>query len=88
MRAVLSSLLLSAVMMGVGCGGGDSAAIKEHAKIVEEMCACKDADCAKKVDSKESSWRMKNYKGLSKQDKGKMKNARQKLVECRDKLTK
>ena len=87
MRKLLSSVVLCGAFALTACGGGgDSAAVKEYKGLVKEGCACKDIDCAKAVDKKEQDWRMANYKGLSKDDKGAMKNARQEFTKCRDAL--
>lgn len=89
MRRIFGSLVLGGSLFLFACGGGgDSDAIKTYKGFVKEACACKDAACAKAVAKKESSWRMENYKGLSKDDRGNMKNVRQDFTKCRDKLTK
>ncbi len=86
---VLKSAILIGTIALAACGGdSDSEKIKAFKEIVKEGCACKDAECAKAVDKKESSWRMENYQGLSKDEKGSMKNARQEFTKCRDELTK
>lgn len=90
MNTLLKSALLCGSLSLLACGGGesDSESIKEFKAIAKEGCECKDADCAKAASKKESDWRMKNYKGLSKEDRGKMKNARQSFTKCIDTLTK
>jgi hypothetical protein len=42
-----------ALGMFVGCGGGDTAKAKD---LKDKMCACKDADCAKKVNEEAEKW--------------------------------
>ncbi len=90
MRRLIGQVLLGGSLFLFACGGSgsDSDAIKTYKGFAKEMCACKDATCAKAVNKKEQSWRMANYKSLSKDDRGKMKNTRQGFTKCRNKLTK
>ena len=53
MKNILRSGAVLAMVLGLGaCGGKAGEAIGEMKKIKTEMCACKDADCVKKVSEK------------------------------------
>ena len=57
-RAVLLSLGLGLFLVAsVGCG---SKVVKEFEKIKDEMCGCKDKECAEKVNKKFDEWLKKN----------------------------
>lgn len=89
MHQLLCSILIFGSASLVACGGSsDTEKVKAFKEIVKEACACKDAECAKTVNKKESDWRMANYKDLTSDEKGSMKNARQEFTKCRDTLTK
>ena len=91
MRAIkflFSSMFLAgAIAGGAACGGGE---IGELEKLADEMCACKDAACAKKVEEKAE----KAAEGLKKKDKADFSEDEQKklmaigkkMMECQAKI--
>ncbi len=57
-RAVFLSLGLGLFLVAsVGCG---SKVVKEFEKVKDEMCACKDKECAEEVNKKFEEWMDKN----------------------------
>jgi hypothetical protein len=71
-KVFLLSLGLGAFLVASsGCG---SKVVKEFEKIKDEMCACKDKDCAEKVNKKFEDWLKKNEK--AKGSKGQQEKAK------------
>jgi hypothetical protein len=59
MKKLLVGGLLAASLALAGCGKAD-AALKELETLKKDACACKDADCANKVETKFEDWMKKN----------------------------
>jgi hypothetical protein len=91
----MRNLLLAGLLLGsvLGCGKKDpfDAALDEIGTIKDKMCACKDKDCAEKVDKEFEAWRdgLKDKIGDSKpnadQDK-KGEDIRAAMRKCQESL--
>jgi hypothetical protein len=80
-KVFLLSLGLGAFLVASsGCG---SKVVKEFEKIKDEMCACKDKDCAEKVNKKFEDWLKKNEKAKgSKGQQEKAKKVAEEYTKC------
>ena len=52
MKKIIIALVLPFSLSIAACGGGDSSTVGKLGKLADEMCACKNAECADKVDAK------------------------------------
>ena len=78
-----SMFLAGAIAGGAACGGGE---IGELEKLADEMCACKDAECAKKVEEKLGKLKGKDPSEYSEGDQKKIAAAAMKVMSCQSKL--
>jgi len=80
-RATLLSIGLGLFLVGsAGCG---SKVVKEFEKIKEEMCACKDKECAETINKKFDEWMDKNVNAKgSKGQKNKAKKIADQYTQC------
>ncbi len=80
-------------LLSFGCkkkGGGDANAMAKMTEYKEKMCACKDADCAKKVSDDMSKWG-EQFKGdkapkMSEADQKKATEIGMAMAECMTKV--
>ena len=83
LKAVICAVGLSSLMLA-GCG---NSVVKEAEALADEICACKDAECAKKVQEKFMEWAKKNKdaKG-SESDIEKLTAVSKRIMECAMKI--
>lgn len=81
MKVFLLSLGLGAFFVaGAGCG---SKVVKEFEKIKDDMCECKDKECAEKVNKDFEEWLKKNEKAKgSKGQQEKAKKVAEEYTKC------
>jgi hypothetical protein len=88
LKLLLSSMFVAGLVAGSAACGGNP--VGEIEKLADEMCECKDVDCAKKVAEKMEKVGEK-YKGKKEEDfsddqKAKLMAATMKMMECQSKL--
>ncbi|HLU68118.1 MAG TPA: hypothetical protein VKZ63_17665 [Kofleriaceae bacterium] len=83
-KLFLASVFLAGAVAGTAACGGNEVA--ELEKLADEMCACKDMDCAKKVEEKLSKLEGKEPDKYSEEDQKKIMAAAMKVASCQAKL--
>ena len=87
LRTLLISSSLFLLASSAACSSGP---IAEVESLANEMCACKDEACAKKVEDKLVGLGNKfkeKFKSFSEGDKEKFKTIGKKIIDCQAKLT-
>ncbi len=88
LKAIVTSFGLAGLLFGATACGGDM--ISDMEKLVDEMCACKDAACLEKVEKKgeELSKKYKDAKGKppSAEEQKKLMALGMKAIECSEKI--
>ena len=57
-----------ALVFAMGCGNKVDKIISEMESLKDKMCACKDADCAEKVNTEKKDWEKSMAEKFSKDD--------------------
>ena len=98
MNKLMFAFAATAALMSFGCkkksdGGGSGAAMAKMTEFKDKMCACKDADCAKKVNDEMNTWSQEQAKNqkepvkLSDADQKKATEIGTQMAECMQKAT-
>lgn len=81
LKLLVGSLSLAGLLFTSACG---NSAIKEFESVVDEVCKCKDLECAMKAISKME--KIKEPKELSDSDKKKVKELGEKMEKCMENI--